>query len=201
MKLYIVRHGQTIWNKERRIQGDSDIMLTERGRWMAAQTAQGLQGVHFDAIYSSPLSRSYDTACIIRGNRDLSVVKDSRLREMGFGVIEGKSFDDPESGAAQFFDVFYHDPLAYQPPEGGETFSSLCQRADDFIADMVAKYTGDEHVLIVAHQALNKALLRCIKGLPLEKFWEGEFLRFCSLCVAEYKNGAFEMLQEDTVFY
>ena len=201
MKLYIIRHGETVWNQQLRIQGDSDVELTDRGRWMAAQTGQGLKGVHFDAIYSSPLIRSYETATIIRGDRTLPIVKDMRLREMGFGVLEGKSFNDEESGAAKLFDDFYHDPVAYQPPKNGESFVSLCQRADNFMQDIVAKYTGDEHVMIVAHQGMNTALLRYIKGLPLEKFWSGELLRFCAVCVAQHKNGAFEMLQENTIYY
>ena len=73
MELYIIRHGQTIWNATGRLQGHTDIDLDERGRASAIDLGNKLEseGITFDAIYSSPLSRAYETACIIRGRQNI----------------------------------------------------------------------------------------------------------------------------------
>ena len=70
MRLYIVRHGETDWNKARKIQGQSDIPLNEFGRHLARETAKGLADVHFDLCFTSPLSRAKETAQIILDGRD-----------------------------------------------------------------------------------------------------------------------------------
>ena len=89
MELYIFRHGRTVWNAQRKIQGDTDIALAKEGIDMAKAVAEKIADIHFDAIYSSPLQRAYETACILRGSRALEVIKDDRLRELNFGVLEG----------------------------------------------------------------------------------------------------------------
>ena len=89
MELYIVRHGKTEWNGKGRIQGWSDIELTDEGRAAARKTAEALKDLHIDAIYASPLKRAYETACILRGKREMPVIKDERIKEVGFGVLEG----------------------------------------------------------------------------------------------------------------
>ena len=65
MELYIIRHGKTYWNEEKKIQGWADIELTEEGRKVAYDSEEGMRNIHFDAIYSSPLKRAYETACIL----------------------------------------------------------------------------------------------------------------------------------------
>ena len=70
MELYIVRHGETVWNKQWRLQGSTDIKLSENGIDMAKKTGYGMKNIDFKVAYSSPLSRAYDTAKIIVGNRN-----------------------------------------------------------------------------------------------------------------------------------
>nr|MCR5154705.1 histidine phosphatase family protein [Lachnospiraceae bacterium] len=89
MKLYIMRHGETNWNKEKRLQGRSDIDINENGILLAEKTSKALEDVPFTHIFSSPLTRAYHTATIIKGNRNLDIVKDERLLEISFGNQEG----------------------------------------------------------------------------------------------------------------
>ena len=79
MILYIIRHGETEWNKMGKMQGRTDISLSEDGRKLAQKTADGLKNVKFDYIFSSPLERAYETAYIIRGSRDLPIQADTGL--------------------------------------------------------------------------------------------------------------------------
>lgn len=91
MKLYIIRHGETDWNKEKRLQGQSDTQLNEYGIELARITGEALKDVHFDYIFSSPLKRAYKTAELIRMDRPVKIITDDRLKEICFGVNEGVS--------------------------------------------------------------------------------------------------------------
>ena len=90
-RIYFVRHGETVWNREKRIAGSTDVALTEKGREEAEERGKELEklGLKVDRIYSSPLSRAYDTALIIASHLKVEVEKDERLREQAFGYWEG----------------------------------------------------------------------------------------------------------------
>ena len=94
MEIYIVRHGETKWNKEKRLQGSTDILLSEAGRDLAIKTGQALMNTRIDKIYSSPLKRAYETAQLIRNGREIELIKDDRIRELNFGSFEGKSYTE-----------------------------------------------------------------------------------------------------------
>ena len=87
--LYIIRHGQTDWNVGHRLQGKTDIPLNENGRRMAREAAAKYRNTHFDVCYSSPLQRAFETARIVLEGRDVPIIRDERLSEMGFGEHEG----------------------------------------------------------------------------------------------------------------
>ena len=113
MRLYIIRHGETEWNVLRRFQGRSDIPLNDEGRRLARITAEALSEVPFARIYTSPLKRAYETAMIIKGERDIPVIEEPRIIEIGFGDYEGLccgkehyNIPDPE------FMNFFHKPEA-----------------------------------------------------------------------------------------
>ena len=82
MKLYIVRHGETDWNKARRVQGFSDIPLNEYGRHLARETAEGMKDIPFDLDYTSPLVRSRETAENILAGRDLPLIESNGIYDM-----------------------------------------------------------------------------------------------------------------------
>ena len=92
MKLYIIRHGQTDWNRARRLQGRTDIPLNEWGRRVAELTREGLKDVAFDMAFTSPLIRAKETAEIILGDRNVPIIEDERIIEVNFGAYEGESF-------------------------------------------------------------------------------------------------------------
>ena len=89
MRLYIMRHGETDWNKEKRLQGQSDIELNEFGRNLAYKTKEGLKDVQVDLVITSPLKRARETALIVKGDREIPVIEDARIEEMCFGEYEG----------------------------------------------------------------------------------------------------------------
>ena len=89
MLLYIIRHGETQWNVEGRLQGQSDTQLNENGIRLAKVTAEGMKDIPFDLGITSPLSRAKKTAQIILGNRKVPLYEDARIQELSFGSWEG----------------------------------------------------------------------------------------------------------------
>ena len=139
MKIYLIRHGETDWNLEQRLQGATDIPLNENGLELARETAQGLKEVPFDLIYTSPLKRAKQTAEILRGERDIPLIEEPRIREICFGIYEGyccsrEHYTIPDPAFMNFF----VDPGNYIPPEGGESIEQLCRRTTDFLHEEYA---------------------------------------------------------------
>ena len=201
MELYIIRHGKTYWNEEKKIQGWADIELTEEGRKVAYDSEEGMRNIHFDAIYSSPLKRAYETACILKGSRDIEVVVDERIKEIGFGELEGADFTKIRGDKNSKFVSFFDAPELYEAPEGAETFEQISERAADFMKEIIEKHKDNERIMIVAHGAINKALMRYVRKNEIKDFWMGSLQRNCGVTIVEFKDGKFNILEEDTVFY
>lgn len=202
MELFIFRHGQTVWNAAKKIQGSADIELTEEGRKMAKVTAEAIKDIHFDAVYSSPLKRAYETACILKGDRDITVNVDDRIREMGFGVLEGTGFENIQSSDRDpRYSVFFSRPELYERPENGESMEDICVRGGEFIEDLKKRHKDGERVMLVAHGAINKAMLKHIRGLEMKDFWYGELQKNCAAVIIRVNDNGFEVVEENKIFY
>ena len=133
MLLYIVRHGETDWNKSHRVQGRTDIPLNDYGRRLAEETAEGMKDIQIDIGMTSPLLRAKETAQIILKGRDVPLYDEARLQEISFGRYEGVycggDHCDPESEA---FNRFFCDTGNYIPPDDAETIPQLYERTGGF---------------------------------------------------------------------
>lgn len=198
MELYIIRHGETDWNKEKRLQGRSDTELNEYGIELAMITAEALKDVSFDCIYSSPLKRAYKTAEIIRMDREVDIITDERLLEISFGAMEGV----PLNERPPKFQKFFTDPANYKAPEGGETYEELVARTKNFIEEVVVPASETtERMLIVAHGALNKALMLNLNHDEIKDFWEGIFQRNCCVNIFEIQGNDYKMIVNGRIYY
>lgn len=156
MALYFVRHGQTDWNKEKRLMGVADIEMNEAGRAEAGQTRDTLRPLGFAAVISSPLKRAIQTAEIIaEAHPDTPVVVAEELRERDFGAYEGRVND------GNYFGLWDYDN---NDPQGGETPQELCARIFPFIDKVSNDYKGD--VLLVAHGGVGLAVEAYFRGIP-----------------------------------
>ena len=171
--LYIMRHGKTDWNAKHKLQGRTDIPLNQDGRRMAENAGKEYGNVHFDICYCSPLIRAKETAELVLRGRNVPIVIDERLQEMGFGVFEGteNSFQIPDCP----INVLFDHPERYQPVEDGESLQALYARTGDFLREIVepALKQGKD-ILIVGHGAMNLSIVCQIKEIPVEKFWSVE---------------------------
>ena len=150
MLFYLVRHGQTDWNRAGKIQGTTDIPLNETGRKQAEQLATVLKErsgypakTRIDAVYASPLARAFQTAEILAKEEKLPLRRLTGLRERDFGCWEGKSWQQVE---AEYPDEFH---LWREQPSGGESRKSCEARSERAIRQILEETAGD--AVIVAH--------------------------------------------------
>lgn len=202
MEIYIVRHGETFWNEQKLLQGKSDIELNSYGREVAGKTGEALENIEFDAIYSSPLIRAYETACLIRGHRNIPIIRDDRLMELCFGIFEGENFSTLLKDTSNDFHHFFKNPELYGAPEEGETLEELCKRAQDFMINIIEPAAKDtRRIMIIAHGAINKAIMAHIKKHDLKDFWSGGLQKNCNIIVVDYNEGNYNVLDETKILY
>lgn len=202
MEIYIVRHGETVWNAQKLLQGSTDIELNENGRALAGETGENLEGVHFDKIYSSPLIRAYETACLIRGHRNIPIIRDDRLRELCFGINEGKNFSELLKDETDPFHYFFKHPDLYQAPERGESLEHICERAAEFMIEVIEPQKNElERIMIVAHGAMNKALMCHVKQHGIDQYWSGGLQKNCNVIIVELDESGYHVVDETKIFY
>jgi len=171
LKLVLVRHGETCWNQERRIQGgDSDIELNNTGLEQARRLATFLKNDNIISILSSPLRRATATAEAIASRHQLSVEIDQGLRELRVGDLEGMSVSNLNTTFNQFLVQWWQNSWTMKLPNG-ESFFELQQRAWRVIERLLGKYkAGSEHnegstAVIVSHYFVTLAII--LKALNL----------------------------------
>lgn len=169
--LYLMRHGKTEWNQKHKLQGRTDIPLCEEGRIMAENAGKEYGDVHFDLCYCSPLIRAQETAQLMLQGRDVPVITDNRLTEMGFGVYEGieNCFLIPDCPV----NVLFQAPEQYTVPvEGGESFEELFARTGSFLREIIyPQLEQNKDILVMGHGAMNASIICQVKHLPLQEFW------------------------------
>lgn len=164
-RFIVVRHGETQWNVETRIQGQGDSPLTAAGRAQAEAIAGRLSGESFDVLVSSDLGRATDTARRIAERRGIAIVTDARLRERDFGVGEGLTYEEI---GVRFPDAFSRtrdtDP-DYTIP-GGESRRAFHERVTAAFADLAREHEG-RRVAVVSHGGVLATIYRFIHGIPI----------------------------------
>ena len=198
MRLYMMRHGETDWNKKHLWQGRTDIPLNANGRYVAELTRDGLKDIRFDVAYCSPLCRAKETAEIVLQGRDIELIVDERIVEMGFGPFEGRDMRE----ATEETNTFFQHPEQYQVPEGAERFEEVLEREKSFLDELCAnpKYK-DSNILIATHGAALRGLVAVIQNKPISRYWEGGVHKNCGMNIVEVKDGVYEILEEAIILY
>lgn len=165
-RIIAVRHGETAWNADSRMQGQLDIPLNALGRLQAQRLAQALADEPLDAIYASDLSRAFDTAQAVAALTGHRVIADTALRERAFGAFQGLTYTEieqrwPEQGARwRARDVDF-------VPEGGESLRQLSARSVEAAARLAAAHAGGT-ILLVAHGGVMDCLYRAAVRIELD---------------------------------
>ncbi len=161
--LLLIRHGETAWNAEHRIQGQLDIPLSPLGILQAARLAECLSNEPIDAVYSSELSRAWLTAVPVADRLGLDIIAEPRLRERSFGFFEGLTLDEiAERYPMEFARWRARDP-AWQL-DGGESGQQLIERVLDAIGDIAVRHAG-RTVVLVSHGGVLDVVYRAARSL------------------------------------
>ncbi|MFI5757252.1 histidine phosphatase family protein [Streptomyces sp. NPDC051569] len=162
--LFLARHGETVWHAENRYTGVSDIDLTERGREQAEGLGAWAAGAGLDAIVTSPLSRARRTAGPAIRSTGLDAVSEPELREIDFGIAEGRTLAELETSHPRETTAFLRDPAAHPLP-AGEDPPAAAARGADALLRLAATHPG-RRVLVVAHNTLFRLVLCRLLGIP-----------------------------------
>jgi len=172
LTVYLIRHGETLWNREGRCQGVTDVPLTEKGHRQAQAIAKALAGKPLSLILSGPLQRTTETAAVIAESHGLPVETREELREWHQGELEGLTGPELLAHYRAYFERWFQDPAGAAPP-GGETLQSLQDRAWPVINNLrerplngpvaVVSHTMTIGTIICAALSLNLAHIHRLK--------------------------------------
>jgi broad specificity phosphatase PhoE len=169
-RTYLVRHGQTAWNKEEIFRGRTDVPLNETGLREAQLAGEYFREMEIHAIYSSPLLRAWETAQKIAGVQRLEVRSLQGIIDMCFGEWEGQSLKDVQEKDGQRFQQWENEPHLVKIP-GGETLDEVRDRAMAVLEETIQSHSG-KTLLFVSHRVVNKVILCSILGLDNSHFWQ-----------------------------
>lgn len=165
-RIIAIRHGETAWNVDTRIQGHLDIPLNDTGRWQARRVGAALAGEELSAIYASDLGRAHQTAQAVAERAGLPVVADVGLRERAFGNFEGKTFAEIEADwPDQALRWRKRDP-AFEPV-GGESLLRFRERIVGTLNRLAARHPGGQ-IVLVGHGGVMDVLYRAATGQELQ---------------------------------
>ena len=157
MNLDVVRHGETIWNVEKKVQGISDIPLTDKGRLEAQDLRELISTLNIDVVISSPLERARETAKILIDSK-LPINTDDRIKERDWGMNEGAIIDTVDTWDC--WDVILNTKV-----QNIECIQDFMYRVSNFIEDIKIRYK-DKNVLIVTHSAVSRVIHYLLGTIP-----------------------------------
>ncbi len=198
MKIIVVRHGQTDWNKKDIFRGRKDIPLDESGKRQAMLTARRLaeMDLTIKAVYTSPLHRAVETAENIAKIFGLKVIPKEELIEFDYGQWEGHSIDEVKKKYPQMYANWLNNPAQLVIPDG-ETLEQVTKRVQSGVKSILKEAQGD--IVIVAHKVINKVVIGCLMGWDQDHFWKLE-QELAAINIIEVGGGSatVEMLNHTT---
>ncbi|PCH61555.1 MAG: histidine phosphatase family protein [SAR86 cluster bacterium] len=196
MLLHLFRHGQTNWNLERRVQGQSESTLTKLGCQQATNLGSDIKHLDLKQVYCSSSVRTRETAAHAFTQKETQFEFRDNLREIHLGPWEGFLYAEMERSSPEDYDHFWNSPGQFDV-DGAETFQQLQQRAINAVQEIyLESHSTHEQVAVVSHGALIKTLLCHYEGRDLNKMWEPPQMTNCSHSIVKLSaDGKGEIIQ------
>lgn len=192
MKIYFIRHGETLWNTLKIFQGSSNSPLTEKGREQAKRLGEKLKNINFTNFYSSPMGRTIETSELIIGDRDLKIEFIEEFKEISVGRMEGVPRAEFENKFPEQYYNFFFNPKDYDPSKyDGETYPHLLERVQKGLDKILTNHKQDDIIAVVSHGVTLKAIFKIVKGMTFEELGEAPVPKNTSLSIVDYTNGKF----------
>ncbi len=167
MKLILARHGETLWNKERRLQGHQDSPLTEDGKKQVAFIAEALKNEKIDAAFCGDLGRAIDSSKAILQSHNLKAMQRRELRERSHGIVQGMTQKQADREYPELQEQRKKSKYNFRNPKG-ESYADSEQRIKPFIEELKQK-NANQTVLIVSHGGINRIIIGQLLQLPAEE--------------------------------
>jgi len=191
-RFYFLRHGETAWNAQGRLCGSTDVPLSDVGRRQAQSLALRLRPIAVDALYSSPLSRAWETASLIGETIGMEPLVDYRLAELNYGTWEGRTFAEIERDTRAAYEAWDADPAHLAPPRG-ETGLQLIQRVMPFLAEVAERHQQGT-VVVVCHKTVCRLIACHILGVPLIEYRRRITIDNAALNILEVMEGRWRVV-------
>ncbi len=189
MELHLFRHGETDWNRERRVQGQSESQLTDLGIQQATELGQRIRHIQFDRIYCSSSKRTRQTAQHAFPDAGADIVYMDALREIFLGPWEGQLYEELAKKDPESHRHFWQQPHLFRV-EGAEDFFRLQSRAIAAIAQIEASHRAGSpegtKIALVSHGALIKSFLCHVEGRSMDQFWEPPRMHNCAHSIVKF---------------
>lgn len=186
IKLYLLRHGETVWNKQKKIQGQLNSPLTEEGIEKLKKTAETLERTDFQGVYTSHMERTVETAGIIldknRKNleKPVKIEKMRELNEIHFGIWQGKTYEEIKKEYPQEYDNYFNSPDKYRARViGGEDLSEGLERflgGMEKIVSFEKTRSGSGKILIITHGTVLELFINYIKNRRMDNLDERKLI-------------------------
>lgn len=192
MKIYFIRHGETVWNTLKIFQGSSNSPLTEKGRKQAKKLGEKLKNTEFTNFYSSPMGRTIETSQLIIGARNIKIEFIEEFKEISVGRMEGVPREKFEKDFPEQYHNFFFNPKDYDPtPFDGETYPHLLERVQIGLNKIIQNHEKDDIVAVVSHGVTLKAIFKIIKNMSFEELGEAPVPKNTSLSIVDYTDGKY----------
>ena len=186
--IYLVRHGQTAWNKEEIFRGRTDVPLDETGLKQAELVGQYFKGMEIQGIYSSSLSRAWQTAQKVAEFHNLGVQPLQGILDMSFGNWEGRPHQEIREYESKTYRQWVETPHLVRLP-GGEGLDDVKVRAMTAMEEVILNHPG-KTLILVTHRVVNKVLICAILGLDNSHFWQIA-QDTTAINLIQYRNGKY----------
>lgn len=168
-RIIFVRHGETTWNASLKLQGHSDVALSDRGREQAELLSLRLASEKFDSLYCSDLARASETAEIVARPHGLEVKRKPAFREINFGAWEGLTFEEVKKDYDALLKQWWSCPMTTRIP-GGEMLAEVVERVR-LATQKIVETHNDQTVLIVAHGGVIRSIIGHVLRMDLNEYW------------------------------
>lgn len=183
MRFYLVRHGETEWNKLGKFQGHVDVKLNERGVDQARETAKAAASWRHSVVYASPLTRTMQVAEEMCRVTPVPLISKPGLKELGLGDLEGVTGEEMRLGWPEVFSAWREEPASVKMPNG-ESLAQLQDRAWQTVVEIERDHGEDDSVVLVSHNFAIRTIVCALVGIPLANFHRMS-LSLGSLCTFE----------------
>lgn len=195
LRIYFVRHGETVWNTLKIFQGRSNSPLTELGVEQAKKLSQHLKDIDFKKVYSSPQDRALQTTKLLLGDKNMEITTIDEFQEINMGKVEGIPREKFEKNYPIEYHNFWNNAMDYNPSAyNGESYEEILHRVKLGLEKLI-KENNDGNILVISHGVTLKAIFNIINEKGIDEFSKQPVPENTSTTIVEYDSNGFKIIK------